>query len=80
MLHGDFGFSIATGGRWPPSSASGCRRPCILAGIAYLIWIILAFLLAVYAAVQRYSIFDTIFTVFNYVGYRLAHVHGWGYC
>ena len=56
---------------WPPSSASACRRRCILAGTALLIQLTLAFLLGVYAAVRKYSLFDTIFTVVTYVGFAL---------
>jgi peptide/nickel transport system permease protein len=40
-------------------------------GTAYLIWLTLAILLGVYAAVKRYSLFDSGLTVFNYVGYSL---------
>ncbi len=71
MLHGDFGFSITTGE--PVATVIGQRLPAtvILAGLAYFIWIVLAFLLGVYAAVHRYSVFDTIFTVGTYVGYAL---------
>jgi peptide/nickel transport system permease protein len=69
VLHGDFGYSISDGS--PVSEVIGERilPTLILAGTAYLIWIIIAFLSGVYAAVRRYSMFDSALTIFNYVGF-----------
>lgn len=71
ILHGDFGFSINTG--TPVADVIGQRLPAtvILAGTAYLIYVCLAFILGVYAAVYRYSLFDTLFTIFTYIGFAL---------
>ena len=71
IIHGDLGFSIATGR--PVADVIGERIPptLILAGTAYIIWITLAFLLGVLAAVKRYSKFDTFFTIGTYIGYAL---------
>jgi peptide/nickel transport system permease protein len=71
IIHGDLGYSIQTGE--PVATVIGQRLPAtiILAGTAYILWIALAFLLGVYAAVHRYSVFDTVFTIGTYVGYAL---------
>ena len=71
ILHGDFGFSI-TDGR-PVTTVIGDRfwPTIILAGTSYVIWLTLALILGVYAAVRRYSFFDSALTIFNYIGYSL---------
>jgi len=68
MLHLDMGFSI-TDGR-PVSKVIGDRvlPTLILAGTAWVLWVTIAFLTGVYAAVRRYGFFDSALTVFNYVG------------
>ena len=43
----------------------------ILCTTAYVIWVTVAILAGVYAAVKRYSLFDSGLTIFNYVGYSL---------
>lgn len=69
ILHGDFGYS-STDGR-AVTSVIGDRLPptIILAGTAWVIWVILAFISGVYAAVRRYSLFDSAITIFNYVAF-----------
>ena len=69
VLHGDFGYSINDGS--PVSDVIGQRilPTLILAGTAYIIWLFIAFLSGVYAAVKRYSFFDSALTIFNYVGF-----------
>jgi peptide/nickel transport system permease protein len=71
ILHGDMGFSI-TDGR-PVSRVIGDRvlPTLILAGTAWVLWVTIAFLTGVYAAVRRYGWFDSALTVFNYVGFSL---------
>jgi peptide/nickel transport system permease protein len=71
ILHGDFGFSINDG--QPVSEVIGTHiwPTLILAGTAYIIWITIALFAGVYAAVKRYSLFDSALTIFNYVGYSL---------
>ncbi|MGZ6345382.1 MAG: ABC transporter permease, partial [Candidatus Limnocylindrales bacterium] len=66
ILHGDFGYSISDGR--PVTDVIGDRiwPTMILAGTAYAIWLTLALILGVYAAVRRYSFFDSALTVFNY--------------
>jgi len=71
ILHGDFGFSI-TDGR--PVSAVISERvvpTAILAGSAWVLWVLIAFLTGMYAAVRRYSLFDSALTIFTYVGLSL---------
>ena len=69
VLHGDLGYS-STDGR-PVAAIIGDRLPAtlILAGTAWIIWVVIAFLSGVYAAVRRYSFFDSAMTIFNYVGF-----------
>jgi peptide/nickel transport system permease protein len=71
VLHGDFGYSINNG--QPVVDVIGERLPAtvLLTTTAYLIWITLAFVAGVYAAVRRYGFFDSALTIFNYVGYSL---------
>lgn len=69
ILHGDFGYSV-TDGR-PVTDIIAERLPVtfILAGFAWVIWVIIAFITGVYAAVRRYSLFDSALTIFNYIGF-----------
>jgi peptide/nickel transport system permease protein len=71
LLHGDLGYSI-TDGRSVVSVIGDRLLPTIiLTGTAYVIWITLAFIAGVYAAVRRYGLFDSSLTIFNYIGYSL---------
>ena len=69
ILHGDFGYSLISGG--PVSDIIGQRilPTAILAGSAYVVWVLIAFITGIIAAVRRYSWFDNALTVFNYVGF-----------
>jgi peptide/nickel transport system permease protein len=71
VLHGDFGYSIFTGR--PVLDMIGERVPAtlVLMTIALVIWVTLAILLGVIAAVRRYSLFDQAVTFFSYVFYSL---------
>jgi len=71
ILHGDFGFSIFTGR--PVMDMIGERVPAtlLLMVTAFIIWVTLAILLGVIAAVKRYSLFDQAVTFFSYVFYSL---------
>ncbi|MHB8459238.1 MAG: ABC transporter permease [Candidatus Limnocylindrales bacterium] len=71
ILHGDFGFSVADGRPVTAVIADRLWPTVILAGTAYVIWVFLALILGVYAAVRRYSFFDSALTIFNYIGYSL---------
>ncbi len=71
VLHGDLGFSIRDGR--PVTVAIGDRiiPTLILAGTAYVIWVTVAFLSGIIAAVRRYGWFDSFLTVFSYIGFSL---------
>jgi peptide/nickel transport system permease protein len=71
VLHGDFGYSITDGRLVTDVIAQRILPTLILTGTAYLIWLLIAFFAGVYAAVKRYSLFDTSLTIVNYVGYSL---------
>ena len=71
VLHGDFGFSIRDGR--PVATVIGERvlPTAILAGTAWVIWITIALLAGMYAAVRRYGLFDSGLTIFSYIGLAL---------
>jgi peptide/nickel transport system permease protein len=68
VLHGDFGQSIGEG---RPVSAEILERvpaTLLLGGISYLIAELIAIPLGIFAALRRYSFFDSLFTVGSYIG------------
>jgi peptide/nickel transport system permease protein len=69
VLHGDLGYSTTDGRAVTNVIADRLPATLILAGTAWVIWVILAFLSGVYAAVKRYSLFDSAITIFNYIGF-----------
>jgi peptide/nickel transport system permease protein len=71
ILHGDLGFSINDGR--PVTVVIGERilPTFILAGTAWVIWLTIALLAGMYAAVRRYGLFDSVMTVVSYVGLAL---------
>jgi len=71
VLHGDFGYSIFTGR--PVLALISERLPAtlVLMVTAFVIWVTLAILLGVVAAVKRYSLFDQAVTFFSYIFYSL---------
>ena len=71
VLHGDLGFSIDSGEPVGRRIANAALPTLILAGFAFVIWVVLAILIGVLAAVKRYSVFDNAATVFAYVGYAM---------
>jgi peptide/nickel transport system permease protein len=71
VLHGDLGYSITDGRPVTTVIAQRILPTFILAGTAWVIWIVIAFVAGVYAAVKRYSLFDSALTIVNYVGYSL---------
>ena len=66
VLRGDFGVSILDG--TPVWDAISARIPAtlLLTGIAYLVQELIAIPLGIFAALRRYSLFDSIFTVISY--------------
>jgi peptide/nickel transport system permease protein len=71
VLHGDFGFSISTGEPVVTRIARAALPTFILAGFALVIWITVALLIGVFAAIKRYSLFDQAATIFAYVGFAM---------
>jgi peptide/nickel transport system permease protein len=71
VVHGDFGVSIDSGEPVAGRITRAALPTLILAGIAFVVWIAVALLIGVYAAVRRYSAFDQAATVFAYVGYAM---------
>jgi peptide/nickel transport system permease protein len=68
IAHGDFGVSISQG--IPVGNEILQRVPAtlLLTGSAYLVAELIALPLGIFAALRRYSFFDSIFTVFSYIG------------
>jgi len=71
VLHGDFGVSVDSGEPVIGRITRAALPTLILAGFALAIWIGIAILIGVYAAVKRYSLFDQLATVFAYVGFAM---------
>ena len=71
ILHGDFGYSIFTGR--PVLDMIGERIPAtlVLMITAFVIWVTVAIVIGVIAAVKRYSLFDQSVTLFSYIFYSL---------
>jgi peptide/nickel transport system permease protein len=69
VLHGDLGVSTTSGAPVADIIGQKIVPTAILAGVALVIWIFLAFVTGITAAVKRYSKTDNAITIFNYVGY-----------
>jgi peptide/nickel transport system permease protein len=68
LLHGDLGFSLDDGQDVGSRIARAALPTILLAGTALFLWILLAVVIGVIAAVKRYSLFDQAATIFAYVG------------
>jgi peptide/nickel transport system permease protein len=71
VLHGDMGFSLDSGEPVSARIGRAALPTFILAGTAFLLWVGIAVLLGVLAAVRRYTFFDQATTVFSYVGFAM---------
>ena len=71
VFHGDFGYSIDSGEAVMVRITAAALPTFILAGFALVIWLAIAILMGVTAAVKRYSWFDQAATVFAYVGFAM---------
>lgn len=71
LITGDWGFSFAS--RMPVLQLISQRLPQTLqvAGIAYLIGLVIAIPVGIISAVKQYSIFDNIATTFAFVGFSV---------
>jgi len=71
VLHGDFGYSLDSGQAVMGRISTAALPTFILAGFALVIWLLIAIVIGVTAAVKRYSWFDQAATVFAYVGFAM---------
>jgi peptide/nickel transport system permease protein len=71
VLHGDFGFSLKTGEPVLDMIVERIPATLVLMLTAFVIWVSIAIVLGVIAAVKRYSLFDNGVTLFSYVFYSL---------
>ncbi len=71
VVHGDLGFGIKSGRPVTELIAERIPATFVLAGTALILWVGIAILLGVYAAVHRYSLFDQAVTLLSYVFYSL---------
>jgi peptide/nickel transport system permease protein len=71
LLHGDFGLSIAASRPVLDLIFERLPATAILMIVAFLVWVTVAVLAGVLAAVRRYSLFDQSVTFFSYIFYSL---------
>ena len=71
VFHGDFGYSIDSGEPVMVRIVRAALPTFILATFALVIWLTIAIVLGVVAAVKRYSWFDQIVTIFSYIGFAM---------
>jgi peptide/nickel transport system permease protein len=66
VIHGDLGWSTQYGRRVTDVILERVPATLILTSVALVLWVGIAILLGVYAAVHRYSVFDQAFTLASY--------------
>ncbi len=71
ILKGDLGLSIVSGRPVTDIILERVPATLILTSVALVIWVTLAILLGVVAAVKRYSVFDQVVTFLAYIFYSL---------
>jgi peptide/nickel transport system permease protein len=71
ILHGDFGRSIANGREVLGIITERLPATLLLAGVALFVWVSLALVIGVIAAVRQYGIFDQVSTFLSYIFYSL---------
>jgi peptide/nickel transport system permease protein len=71
IIHGDLGFSVGSGRPVTQLIAERIPATIILTTTALILWVSIAILIGVYAAVHRYSLFDQGMTFLSYVFYSL---------
>jgi peptide/nickel transport system permease protein len=71
VFHGDFGYSIDSGEPVMDRISRAALPTFILATFALIIWLSIAIVIGVVAAVRRYSWFDQLATIFAYVGFAM---------
>jgi len=68
VVRGDFGISIGDGQSVGQEILTRMPATLLLAGISYLFQELVAIPLGIFAALRRYSFFDSLFTVCSYIG------------
>jgi len=71
LLHGDLGFSVNTGQPVLEMITERIPATFVLMLTAFVIWVSIAIVIGVIAAVKRYSLFDQGVTFFSYIFYSL---------
>jgi peptide/nickel transport system permease protein len=71
IIHGDLGYSVSSGRTVTELIAERIPATLILTITALILWVGIAILIGVYAAVHRYSLFDQGMTFLSYVFYSL---------
>ena len=71
VVHGDFGYSIQQGRPVWDLIVERVPATMVLMLTAFVIWVSIAIVLGVVAAVKRYSLFDQGVTLFSYILYSL---------
>ena len=71
ILHGDFGFSVTSGRPVLELITERIPATLVLMLTSFVIWVSIAIVLGVVAAVKRYSLFDQGVTLFSYIFYSL---------
>ena len=71
IIHGDLGLSITNSRPVTELIAERIPATLILTTVALFLWVSIAILLGVLAAVRRYSFFDQALTLFSYIFYSL---------
>jgi peptide/nickel transport system permease protein len=71
MVHGQLGISLDSGEDVGTRIGKAALPTLILATAAFILWIGIAILIGVLAAVRRYSFFDQAATVFSYIGFAM---------
>ncbi len=71
VIHGDLGYGIQSGRPVTEIIAERIPATFILAFTALVLWVSIAIVLGVYAAIHRYSLFDQTVTFLSYIFYSL---------
>jgi peptide/nickel transport system permease protein len=71
VVHGDLGFSVKTGQPVLQMIIERIPATLVLMLTAFVIWVSIAVVLGVIAAVKRYSLFDNSVTLFSYIFYSV---------
>jgi peptide/nickel transport system permease protein len=71
ILHGDFGYSISTSRPVTDLILERLPGTLILMFTAFIVWVTIAIIAGVIAAVKRYSLFDQFLTLFSYTFFSL---------